>query len=103
MILCTPSVIGEKTDGSNKFDEMLAEYSDISRAVARSTGVQLLDLRKRFLSHLSKHNPENKDRGILTRDTVHLNRAGNRFVADRMLEALGVSSTNRESVPIRRR
>ena len=31
VILCTPTVIGEKTDGSNKFDSMLEEYSSISK------------------------------------------------------------------------
>jgi len=31
VILCTPTVIGEKTDGTNKFDKMLDEYSAISR------------------------------------------------------------------------
>lgn len=95
VILCTPTVIGEKTDGSNKFDKLLAEYSEISRRVSRDTGTQLLDLRERFLHHLATHNPENKDRGILTRDAVHLNSTGNRFVADQMLEALGVAPTRR--------
>ena len=41
-----PTVIGEKTDGSNKFDSMLEEYSSISRGAAKATGSQLLDLRK---------------------------------------------------------
>ena len=37
MVLCTPSVIGEKTDGSNPLDKMLDEYCEISRAVAAET------------------------------------------------------------------
>ena len=36
VILCTPSTIGEKTDGSNPLDTMLEEYSTISREVALS-------------------------------------------------------------------
>ena len=95
VILCTPSVIGEKTDGTNRFDEMLEEYSAISRKVAADTKVQLLDLRELFLAYLAEHNKENKEKGVLTGDGVHLNAAGNRFVADRMLEALGVESRNR--------
>ena len=92
VILCTPTVIGEKVGGANKLDAMLDEYSDISRKVAGDTKSQLLDLRKQFVAHLAKVNKEaNKSRGVLTRDTVHLNEPGNRFVADRMLEALGVT------------
>lgn len=93
VILCTPTVIGEKTDGSNKYDPMLEEYSEISRNVAHETGAQLLDLRNAFISHLKENNPENLPKGILTRDTVHLNAEGNRFLADLMLEALGVSDS----------
>lgn len=88
VILCTATVIGEKTDGSNPLDKMLDEYCDISRGVAAKEKVQLLDLRKAFLAHLKEHNLENKDRGILTGDTVHLNAEGNKFVANQMLTAL---------------
>ena len=90
VILCTPTVIGEKTDGSNKMDKMLDEYSAISRKVAAATGSQMLDLRKLFLAYLKKHNKNNAARGVLTGDTVHLNSTGNRFLADLMLGALGV-------------
>jgi lysophospholipase L1-like esterase len=89
VVLCTPSVIGEKPDGSNKLDAKLDEYADISRRVAREEKVQLCDLRKAFLDHLKKGNPENKSKGVLTTDGVHLNEAGNRFVAGVMLKALG--------------
>lgn len=88
VILCTASVIGEKTDGSNKLDKMLDEYCEISRKVAAETKTELLDLRKAFLDHLKKNNPENKESGILTTDRVHLNDAGNRFVAEKMFTAL---------------
>ena len=90
VILCTPSVIGEKTDGSNQFDAMLEEYSEISRKVAAATDSQLVDLRGKFLAYLKQYNNENKEKNVLTTDGVHLNAAGNRFVADCMLEALGV-------------
>ena len=88
VVLATPSVIGEKTDGSNKLDKMLDEYSEVSRKVAADTGVQLCDLHQAFAEHLKKNNPDNKERGILTGDGVHLNAAGNRFVADRASEAI---------------
>ena len=89
VILCTPSVIGEKADGSNNLDAKLDEYSDISRRVAHEEKVQLCDLRRAFLDFLKKNNAEKKERGILTTDRVHLNDAGNRFVAEVMLKALG--------------
>jgi hypothetical protein len=92
VVLCTPSVIGEKTDGSNQFDTMLDEYSAISRKVAEQTQTQLLDLRQKFLAHLKQHNATNQEKNILTTDGVHLNDAGNRFVADCVLAALGVAT-----------
>jgi lysophospholipase L1-like esterase len=91
VLLCTPSVIGERGQGENSLDKMLDEYSDVSRMVARETQSQLVDLRTAFLDHLTKANPENKEFGILTSDRVHLNDAGNRFLAKQMLAALGVS------------
>jgi lysophospholipase L1-like esterase len=88
VVLCTPSVIGEKTDGSNKEDAMLDEYSGISRRVAKETGAVMCDLRKAFMQYLSKNNPENQEKGILTTDRVHLNDAGNRYVAVEILRVL---------------
>jgi isoamyl acetate esterase len=89
VVLCTPSVIGEKKDGGNSLDAKLDEYSDISRKVAKDTKVQLCDLRKAFGDHLKKNNPDNKEKGILTGDRVHLNEAGNALVAATMLKSLG--------------
>jgi len=91
VILCTPSVIGEKIDGSNPYDSMLDKYAHISRTIAHQTGSQLLDLRKSFITYLTKHNPDNVKKGILTTDGVHLNKAGNHFLSERILEALNVS------------
>lgn len=95
VILCTPTVIGEKTDGSNQFDAMLEEYSEISRAVAKETNSQMLDLRKLFLAYLQANNTKNAGQGILTGDGVHLNKAGNRFLADLVLDALNVPKASR--------
>ncbi|MFO0927854.1 MAG: SGNH/GDSL hydrolase family protein [Gemmataceae bacterium] len=89
VLLCTPSVIGEKPDGGNSLDAKLDQYSAISRSVAKETGASLCDLRRAFVEHLKKHNEGGKDRGILTTDRVHLNDAGNRLVADTILHCLG--------------
>lgn len=88
VVLATPSVIGEKHDGSNPLDTMLDEYAAISRKVAAETNTPLCDLHEAFTRYLKDHNPENNDRGILTTDGVHLNAAGNRFVADCVAKAI---------------
>ncbi|MEX0716664.1 MAG: SGNH/GDSL hydrolase family protein [Planctomycetaceae bacterium] len=90
-VLCTPSVIGEKTDGTNKLDGLLDEYSAISSRVAERNGVQVIDLRVKFIEHLKEENEQNAEKNVLTTDGVHLNAAGNEFVAERMLEGLGVA------------
>jgi lysophospholipase L1-like esterase len=91
VVLCTPSTIGEKTDGSNDLDAMLEEYSTISRKVAADTKTHLCDLRQAFLAHLKEHNPQNVARGILTGDGVHLNAAGNQFVAAQAAQAIAAA------------
>jgi lysophospholipase L1-like esterase len=81
-------VIGEKKDGKNSLDAKLDKYSEISRKVAKDTGSQLCDLRKAFAEYLAKNNPDDKEKGILTRDSVHLNEAGNKFVAETILAVI---------------
>ena len=39
VILCTPTVIGEKHDDSNRMDEMLEQLAGISRNVAEELGL----------------------------------------------------------------
>jgi isoamyl acetate esterase len=89
VILCTPSVIGEKNDGSNTNDAKLDEYSDISRAVAKDLKAPVCDLRMFFQFYEKDHNTDNKEAGVLTGDKVHLNDAGNKFVADALLKMFG--------------
>jgi len=89
VILCTPSVIGEKNDGTNVNDPKLDEYADVSRAVAKDRKATVCDLRKLFTDYEKEHNTDNKESGVLTADRVHLNDAGNQFVADAMLKMFG--------------
>ncbi|MGB2186951.1 MAG: SGNH/GDSL hydrolase family protein, partial [Akkermansiaceae bacterium] len=93
VILCTPTVIGEKHDGTNPDDKKLDQYADISRKVAKETGSQLVDLRKGFIAYLKEHNTKNANKGILTSDTVHMNPAGNQLIAKFVLEALQVPAS----------
>lgn len=88
VVLCTPAAIGEKTDMTNQQDGDLNQYSQFIRDLAKKYNLPLVDLRRAFLEHDLKNNPENKDRGILTSDRVHLNDAGNQFVAEQMQKVL---------------
>lgn len=88
VVLCTPAVIGEKTDFSNEQDGDLNKYSQLIRDLAQRRNLPLCDLRKAFLDYNLKNNPDNKESGILTTDRVHLNDTGNQFVADQMMPFL---------------
>ncbi len=88
IVLTTPAAIGERTDNTNQQDGDLNKYANIIRRLATTYHCGLVDLRKDFLSYNLKNNPTNKEAGILTTDRVHLNEAGNRLVADKMMEAL---------------
>jgi lysophospholipase L1-like esterase len=88
ILLATPAVIGERTDNTNQLDGDLNKYANIIRSLATNYHCALVDLRKDFLSYNLKNNPANKESGILTTDRVHLNKAGNSFVAEKMMDAL---------------
>lgn len=88
VIVCTPAVIGERTDFSNAQDGDLNKYSQLIRNLAKEYNCALVDLRKEFLAYNLANNPENKESGILTTDRVHLNAAGNKLVAGLMMKAL---------------
>jgi lysophospholipase L1-like esterase len=88
IFICTPAAIGEKTDFSNELDGDLNKYSTIIRDIAKNNNCGLIDLRKFLLAYDLDNNKENKDRGILTTDGVHLNENGNQAVAEEMMKAL---------------
>jgi lysophospholipase L1-like esterase len=86
--LCTPAVIGEKTDYSNELDGDLNNYCNIIRSLASQNNLPLIDLRQAFLDYNKKFNTENKEAGILTTDRVHLNEKGNQLVANEMWKVI---------------
>jgi lysophospholipase L1-like esterase len=88
VFLCTPAVIGERSDYSNQQDGDLNAYSTIIRNLATQYHCGLVDLHKDFHDYELQHNPDNKEKGILTTDRVHLNETGNKLVADKMMQAL---------------
>lgn len=87
-ILCTPAVVGEKTDMSNSLDGDLNRYSNIIRDMAKKNNLPLIDLRQNFLEYIKDNNPDNQEKNILTYDKVHLNTKGNQFVAELMWKAI---------------
>jgi lysophospholipase L1-like esterase len=84
VVICTPTVIGEKFDNTNENDGDLNYFSGIIKKIAENNQVKLIDLRKAFMDYESKNNIENKASGVLTTDRVHLNEAGNTFLAETM-------------------
>lgn len=85
VVLCTPSVIGEKKAGANEMDAELEKYSAGIRELAAKNNLPLCDLRKAFASYEEKNNAQDLEKGVLTTDRVHLNDQGNLFVAEQML------------------
>ena len=86
--MCTPSVIGEDTESDAEVNLRLAEYAQLTRGVAQEKEVHLCDLRASLEAYLVDQNQDKAYDGILTTDGVHLNAAGNRFVADFMIKEL---------------
>ncbi|HEY2727645.1 MAG TPA: GDSL-type esterase/lipase family protein, partial [Parafilimonas sp.] len=88
VMLVTPAVIGEKNDHTNKQDDDLDKYSQIVRNIANDLKLPLCDLHSLFHIYELKNNAANAEKGILTTDGVHLNDAGNKFVAEEMWKVL---------------
>ena len=98
VILCTPTVIGENKGEFtlvNQFKDIetmeimnndLDDYSDIIRKLSREFDTKLLDLRKIFMQYISENNPENKSKGVLTTDGVHLYNLGCKLIANEMIK-----------------
>jgi lysophospholipase L1-like esterase len=86
--VCTPAVVGEKTDMSNPLDGDLNRYSNIIRDIAKKNSLPVNDLRKSFQQYLNKNNPDNKEKEILTYDRVHMNDKGNKLIAEEMWKVL---------------
>ncbi len=86
VVQCSLTSVGEKHDGTNKDDAKLEEFAEVAREVAKAKKLPLNDLRKAFVAHWKKNNPDNKPSGILTYDGNHFNDAGHKFVAEQMLK-----------------
>jgi lysophospholipase L1-like esterase len=88
VVLCTPSVIGERADNSNPQDGELNMFSNIIRNLTVKNQIPLIDLRQYFQEQLTKINKSKADSGFLTTDRVHLNNKGNLLVAEKIWDVL---------------
>lgn len=88
VVLCTPSVIGEKINGQNDLDEDLDKYAGAIRELAKKNNAPLCDLRSIFAEYEKEHNKDNQEKNVLTTDGVHLNKKGNQLVAKSLLPFL---------------
>ncbi len=99
VILATPPVVGEKRNGENSLDTMLDEYAQLSREAAGRMGATICDLRQTMPAYLSVFNEANAEKGLLTTDRVHYNKAGNRFVANHAAMAIYQALLKRNATP----
>jgi lysophospholipase L1-like esterase len=90
VVVCTPTVIGERNDHSNELDGELNMYSNWVRNYAQKNQLPMVDLRATFQQYLIANNPSNEEKGLLTTDRVHLNAKGNLLVAQTIWKALKV-------------
>jgi lysophospholipase L1-like esterase len=90
VVVATPAGIGELRNNANPQDADLNRYSDVIRKLAAQYQLPLVDLRKQWQEYNEQHNMANAPKGILSTDGVHLNDAGNQWVADAMMQALGM-------------
>ena len=96
-VVATLSIIGEIPDGSNKFDEKLDQYAEITRKVAEENDATLVDLRKVFIDYLKEHKELVKKedgsevyerKGLLTYDGVHMTKPGNELLVDEISKGI---------------
>lgn len=88
VVVCTPGVIGERTDNSNQLDGDLNLYSKWIRDFSAKNNLPLVDVRKVFMDYNTANNPSNQESKILTTDRVHLNEKGNAVLAEAMWNVL---------------
>ncbi len=87
LLLITPHLIGEKTDGTNQYDAMLDGFVEVIRQLAVQYQVPCLDARSAFLEALTAAKATEPS-GMFTDDGVHLNPQGQQLMAELLLPTL---------------
>ena len=96
VVLCTPGVVGEQKPGTNRCDKGMDEYAGIVRDLAKLNKLASCDIRKAMFDYLATHNPDDKGKGILTYDGIHLSPQGNAVVADVIAKAIAQTCAGRK-------
>ena len=88
-VILTATVIKEDLDGD--LNQKLAPYNDFLRSFAKERNLPIADLNTMFQKEIKA---ARKPAGnLLTSDGVHINAAGNKLMAEGVLEALGLSAS----------
>ncbi|MFT7668161.1 MAG: lysophospholipase L1-like esterase/predicted esterase [Planctomycetota bacterium] len=95
VVLTTPTVNGEKRNGTNRLDERLDRLAKISRRVAKEEGVVLCDMRQTFIDYLRVFNPDDLEKGVLTKDGLHFLPAGDQLAATEAAWSLARAAAER--------
>jgi lysophospholipase L1-like esterase len=89
VVVCGPTLLGERPHGRNPKDHVLDAYAEINRRIAHANHASWIDTRQAAFRWL-RDNADERDRaaGRLTEDGEHLNAAGTKLVAAEMAAAL---------------
>ena len=102
LVLASPFLIGEKSDGTNSLDRDLGAVADLIAEVAGELQrqlninesvvpqIQFLNSRRLAVDYLQQHNPAQKPHSILTVDGIQLNKVGHKFMADLLSDYFGL-------------
>lgn len=97
VVLISTTVIHE--DLSNRENAKLVGYNAALRDIARREGALFVDLQKPFRALIRTYRSATGARdNLLTVDGVHMNPAGNKVMANTILNGLGIPAEVRESV-----
>lgn len=88
MIVCTPTVIGERIHLKDYQDFNLEKYSQIIRNLSVKYELSLADLRKAFINYNLAYNTEDAEQSSLTTDKVNYNNKVNQLVAAEIWKVL---------------
>ena len=90
VIVCGPTLLGERSHGRNPKDDVLDAYSEINRRASHAHHATWIDTRRAAFDWLQA-NARDRDRGsgLLTEDGEHLNAAGTELVAAQISAAIG--------------
>lgn len=96
VVLATPMLDGERPDGTNPSDARIDELASITRRVAVTEKVTLVDLRAAAIAWLQNHNRklrldgtfDHARKGLLTGDGIQLSERGDDLVAELLADGI---------------